>query len=439
VLAGCSNNNKKGEENATENAVESITENIGESTAESTIEAQEGFTLTVSGKEIAFDLVAESLTVDWGDGTTDTFAHCNERWVTHTYKAGTPHTITALTENLTLLSLSSAASREFGYVFETKSFDVSRCPALTYLQCDAKHLSVKAINAIFNNLPVRKDGDGAITLDRNPYGDDEYDASLATKKGWALMYPHGVEDGRGDDGDYDEDSGLAEQFAMTTSAKTVRLLLNTKSLNINWGDGTTENYEPDRNVLDDDVNYDVSERIRYTLSVEHTYSDNLLFHTIMVAPETLTQLKIRTYSTDDKKPCASKLDMRLCPDLTHLLCRFNELIGLDISGNTKLEVLNCGNTELKQLDVSHNPKLKRLSCAVNQLKNLDVSRCPELTYLNCNGNRLSATALNALFEALPETKTGKISIIDNPHNNQHDKSIAINKGWNVVEKTITSK
>ena len=67
--------------------------------------------------------------------------------------------------------------------------------------------------------------------------------------------------------------------------------------------------------------------------------------------------------------------------VTHLECPYN--------GLTQLEINNC-------------PGLVDLTCRDNQLASLDVSGCPGLEYIHCLDNRLDATALNALFESLPD-------------------------------------
>lgn len=61
---------------------------------------------------------------------------------------------------------------------------------------------------------------------------------------------------------------------------------------------------------------------------------------------------------------------------------------LDISNNTKLEIIYCAYIGLKSLDVSNNLALKDLQCNNNNLTSLDVTQNTNLTYLRCSDNPL---------------------------------------------------
>ena len=75
------------------------------------------------------------------------------------------------------------------------------------------------------------------------------------------------------------------------------------------------------------------------------------------------------------------------PLLLTLVCSGNQLETLDVSKNTKLEVLDCTFNQLKTLDVSGNLQLKQLSCDNNQLTSLDLSKNTALKELSADGNR----------------------------------------------------
>lgn len=70
---------------------------------------------------------------------------------------------------------------------------------------------------------------------------------------------------------------------------------------------------------------------------------------------------------------------------------------------------------------------------------MDVSKNTALTHLTCHNNKLSASALNKIFDDLPQGKKvndgyynqSTIYIYNNPGTNTCDKSIATNKGWRV--------
>jgi Leucine-rich repeat (LRR) protein len=255
---------------------------------------QEGFILTVNDRYVQLMVEAQSLTIDWGDGTIETYEHCDSSTdISHLYERKwayllfpSRHTITAITENLTQLrNLTGGCMNSDISIWErrTTTLDVSRCTALTYLSftdltgldvsknvnlielycegelnqldvsknteltvldcsgcqldtldvskntklrrlncgynglsnldvsknkelkmlnCEYNFFSAKAINALFNTLPVVKQEDEFIEVEHNEYDriieyhiitvedntddNDEYDASIAEKRGWKV-------------------------------------------------------------------------------------------------------------------------------------------------------------------------------------------------------------------------------------------------------------
>jgi Leucine-rich repeat (LRR) protein len=124
----------------------------------------------------------------------------------------------------------------------------------------------------------------------------------------------------------------------------------------------------------------------------------------------------------------TSLDVTKCPALRSLYCGSNQLTTLDVTKCPALKWLACGANPLTSLDVTHCPALQDLYCYSNQLTSLDVSKCPALQELGCYDNQLTATALDAVFTALPNCY-GHISISNNPGANSCDRAIAENKGW----------
>ena len=123
----------------------------------------------------------------------------------------------------------------------------------------------------------------------------------------------------------------------------------------------------------------------------------------------------------------TSLDVSDCKTLTYLGCS-GSLTNLDFTKNTSLAYLRCDNNKLENLNVSGLTALTWLYCNYNDLKSLDVSGSSALSRLECQDNQLSASALNALFNSLPE-KSGSISISSNPGTSGCDSSIATNKNW----------
>ena len=66
---------------------------------------------------------------------------------------------------------------------------------------------------------------------------------------------------------------------------------------------------------------------------------------------------------------------------------------LDVSKNTKLEILDFSNCEFEAIDLSKNIALKELTCKGCSLTKIDLSNNSELTKLNCSGSN-SLTLLN---------------------------------------------
>jgi len=77
-----------------------------------------------------------------------------------------------------------------------------------------------------------------------------------------------------------------------------------------------------------------------------------------------------------------------------------------------------------------------LTCHANQLTGLDVRELNALISLSCGVNKMDAAALNALFGTLNSTSVPDVKIIyigSNPGTNDCNRSIATNKGWEVMQ------
>ena len=88
---------------------------------------------------------------------------------------------------------------------------------------------------------------------------------------------------------------------------------------------------------------------------------------------------------------------------------------------------------LINLDVSKNIKLTRLVCIDNKITSLDVSKSTMLEELMCHNNNLSGDALNNLFKTLHNNTVSekRITIYNNPGSEECNRSIAESKGWKV--------
>jgi hypothetical protein len=285
-------------------------------------------------------------------------------------------------------------------------------------------------------------------------------------------------------------------FTMTTGSKsnkyssTTRIKVAAQRIMIDWGDGSTNNYD-----------YSTSpDEAAEAHEITHRYSKPAEAHTITVIATTLRELEcnddmgnlnlisldVSGLTTLTRLTCYSNdsltsLNVNGCTALKSINCQYCNLTDLDVSScaaleflilydnynlaslnvanNAALRVLSVGcrrSTEphskgLATLDVSSNPALEQLICYGHLLTSLDVSSNVGLTTLDCTNNyltslnigsnaaltrvstpqnQLSADALNAMLTALPTVSVeAKIYIQDNPGTSTCNKTIAMVKGW----------
>jgi len=136
----------------------------------------------------------------------------------------------------------------------------------------------------------------------------------------------------------------------------------------------------------------------------------------------------------------SSLDVSKNTSLVRLICDQSQLASLHVGKNTALKILDCSkNSNITTLDLSGCSALEYINCFdINQLTSLNISGCDELYFLDCRFGRMNAAALNALFDSLPDRNgkdIGVIKVSANPGLNEaeYNKTIAINKNWNVIE------
>lgn len=106
---------------------------------------------------------------------------------------------------------------------------------------------------------------------------------------------------------------------------------------------------------------------------------------------------------------------------------------INLSGCTSIAELQFYSAcSLTTLDVSTCTALTVLECSGNKLTTLDISKCIVLEELHCSNNQFSETAMNNIYNALPNwtgKEAGYISI-SAPYGNY---SITENKNWRVVK------
>lgn len=96
------------------------------------------------------------------------------------------------------------------------------------------------------------------------------------------------------------------------------------------------------------------------------------------------------------------IDPTGCPNLVRLSIDATSVCTLDVTQNTKLQILNISDTRISSIDLSNNPLLTELYCTnqsgtINtdvKISSLDLTNNPELYRLLCSGNKLTSIDLS---------------------------------------------
>jgi hypothetical protein len=91
-----------------------------------------------------------------------------------------------------------------------------------------------------------------------------------------------------------------------------------------------------------------------------------------------------------------------CVELITLNCSNNQLFGLDLSTNTKLQQLYCNNCRLGGLNISNCRELIELQCNNNRLTELILDSNSMLERIECYGNRLQLSDLYNISEIISD-------------------------------------
>ena len=159
--------------------------------------------------------------------------------------------------------------------------------------------------------------------------------------------------------------------------KEISLIVVSKSIRIDWGDGTTEEFTPNG----------ASEMFA------HTYRDH--------------NPKIITLHTEEMKAFGA-----------FSMVRMN---GVYVQTSGYLE-------EIHFEKCTH---LEEVILRGNALNRIEMEETNALHLLDCSYNSLSAATLNGLFSSLPESKDGILIFRENEGSAASDISIALSKGWTV--------
>ena len=153
---------------------------------------------------------------------------------------------------------------------------------------------------------------------------------------------------------------------------------------IDWGDGTIEEYLPDLGNV-----FGINE-------LKHTYEEPGVY-TIAISGPLETIQGLRFYSTHEGGAYSTNLisaDISKLKLLNNLELYHGKLTTLNTSENTLLESLELGYNEITTLGIGNNLELKNLSIHDNQLINLELSKNEKLEFLWMAGNQISAIDIN---------------------------------------------
>jgi hypothetical protein len=155
-----------------------------------------------TGDDVKFAATAQSITVDWGDGSTEEYHNLDSTAVVHRYAKEAEHTVRIRTEKLSAFDCVHDEYRE-GRITALdvsncptlttlgcsnnglSALDVSRCSALTGLWCGNNQLSAAALNQLFTALPDQSgmEWGGTSVIGSNP-GSETCNSSIAAAKNW---------------------------------------------------------------------------------------------------------------------------------------------------------------------------------------------------------------------------------------------------------------
>jgi Leucine-rich repeat (LRR) protein len=211
-----------------------------------------------------------------------------------------------------------------------------------------------------------------------------------------------------------------------------------EKVTVDWGNG----------IIDESVAPTAHTPFRPNLHIfHHRFESQTEAQTILISTEKMSQFEYppqaaelrfgnfpNLYQLDISTTGLTVLEIEKAEGLHILNVRGNRLQKLDLSGCPTLHYLYGNNNELTSIDVSKNPELRVLELGNSKLTSLDVSKNPRLQNVLVHNNQFTASALNALFESLPNVREnggvwGWIFINGNPGTDDADRSIATNKWW----------
>ncbi|MDR0873462.1 MAG: hypothetical protein LBN27_08375 [Prevotellaceae bacterium] len=343
-------------------------------------------TLMSEKAEITFWLTSLTATVDWGDGTNNTYAG-DTVICTHTYATAETHTVTINGTDMTELEM---------YYNYLTSLDVTHNSALQKLTCVGNN---------FTELDVS-------------YNENLIYLYCAWNKLTSL--------------DVKRNTALIELKCEFNDITNLNVSKNKALKRLEFRNDDLESIDLSQNTA---LEYlDCSDNPRM-LTIDLSHNTNLRYLGAYIS--SFTSLDLSHNTALEVLSCSGTNDTG------------GKLTSLDLSHNTALQALICEQNQLETLDLTNNTALRRISCRFNRLTNITVtSSHTDLAQMSIGFNQLNTEAINAIFTALPQApaeymppailEKDRVASNDvyihtggNPGATTCDKTIAEAKGWTV--------
>ncbi len=304
---------------------------------------------------------------------------------------------------------------------------LTECAKLNTLICHSNEFSTDGIDALFCELPLRDEYDGAVVYPLNNASDASYSNVIAstkktaTDKYWGVYY---YDDSTGSLSDSDipqttgnfncmavglnTDSYIVLKMSEGTSVDLdvygkyeetpIRLVSGTMDTVIIANNSQWTGFKPYRLDADsivvygDMLGFDCNQNTTCQIvSIDASHSADLEVFTCSSNP--ITTLNISNNAKLRILTCIntllSDLDLSGCVALTELNCFYNpKMTSLDVSNNLALKELWCYGNKISSLDLTNNAALKTLICYSNSLTSLDISHNANLIELSCGWNNI---------------------------------------------------
>lgn len=139
----------------------------------------------------------------------------------------------------------------------------------------------------------------------------------------------------------------------------------------------------EENVAIDEINFP-DEGFRTYVSENIDANEDQLLQVEEIANATYIDFDYGTYWVMDLT------GLEYFTELEYFNCAFNGVSVVDVSKNTKLQILDCSyNEDLTTIDISTNTNLQELHCFETPLASLDVTKNTELVRLDCNNTKVA--------------------------------------------------